>query len=734
MRYRFSIGGIGVGGTAGGIVGRIAGALFGLVFAGFGLLFIGFMGYFLFQDTAKESWAEVRCRIVSSEVVPASGAGGGFEAVVRFETTTGGRTITGTHQEHDESYTAALAVVERHRPGETIMARQNPANREEIVLRPAATNWGKLLILPFMLIPFVFVAVGAAIAWSSLRGERADESAARPISAKAEGPGTRRLGFIFGLVFGLMFAGIGVGATWVVLLHPALMIMQARSWNETTCTVELSRVVSSSDGDGSTTYRPEILYRYEIGGRTYRSSRVTFFGGSSSGRNGKEEVVRRYPVGREAVAFVNPSNPAESVLIRSATPMMFFGLLTLVFLVIGVAVLVATFRGLKKSKSGAASISSSLRAAPRHATSPGAGMANDESLTLKPAASPAAKVFGTLFFCLFWNGIVSVFVGQFITSWRRGPPEWFMGIFMIPFVLMGLFLFGWFLCQLLALANPRPTLQIAPGTPRTGGRFRIRWNFSGAVERMDRVRLFLVGRESATYTRGTTTSTDHSVFLRMPILDTADRAEMRAGETEVAAPSDAAPTFEAKKNKLEWFLAVQGDIARWPDVDDEFPVTLLAGDESAEVFHEGLADPELLEGSGFRLGLRGGRRSFRPGESIDGVAAWSLESAPRSAEVRLFWFTEGKGTTDVGVIRTETFSAMQPQDARPFRFDLPQGPLSFDGRLVSVKWAIEFVADSGRETVLHWDLVVSPTGRPLTLQAVTVDPKRKKSSFRFARS
>ncbi len=716
MRTRISIGGR--------VTGRVGGFLFGLVFAGFGLLFIGFMGYILFQDTAKDGWPEVRCRIVSSEVVPASGAGGGFDAVVRFETTTGGRTITGTHQEHDESYTDALAAAERHRPGETVMARQNPADSAEIVLRPTSTNWGKLLILPFMLIPLVFVVIGGSVAWSSLRGERRGDSPPRSISAKAEGPGTRKLAFVLGLVFGIMFTGIGAVATWFVLVRPSLQIMQARSWAETPCVVELSRVTSSSGGKGGRTYRPEILYRYEVGGRTHRSSRVSFFGGGSSGRDGKEEVVRRYPVGRPAVAFVNPSNPAESVLIRGASPMLFFGLLTLVFVVIGVAVIVATLRGMKKQSAG---VASNLRATTRIARSPDPDVANDATVTLKPATSPLAKVFGTLFFCLFWNGIVSVFVGQFIISWRKGHPEWFMGLFMIPFVLIGLGLAVWFFRELLALANPRPTLQVTPGTPLAGGNLRVRWSFSDTVARMQRVRVLLVGREAATYRRGTNTTTDHSDFLRLPILDTADRAEMRAGEVEVAVPPDAAPSFVAQNNKLEWFIAVEGEIARWPDVNDEFPVRLLAPPDAVSAFHEESPGPELVEAAGLKLGVRGGRRAFRPGETIEGVAAWSLDEAPRSIEARLFWFTEGKGTSDVAIVHTERFTAPQAQEARPFRFELPAAPWSVDGRLVSVKWALELVVGSDADKVARWDLVVSPTGRPLTLGEVPAVTARKKS-------
>lgn len=75
-------------------------------------------------------------------------------------------------------------------------------------------------------------------------------------------------------------------------------------------------------------------------------------------------------------------------------------------------------------------------------------------------------MFGTLFFCLFWNGIVSVFVLLAVSATLHllgvGLPEWFpapkmngseMGvgmtiflwIFLTPFIVIGLAMFGAFL-------------------------------------------------------------------------------------------------------------------------------------------------------------------------------------------------------------------------------------------------------------------------------------------------
>ena len=47
-----------------------------------------------------------------------------------------------------------------------------------------------------------------------------------------------------------------------------------------------------------------------------------------------------------------------------------------------------------------------------------------------------------------------------------------------------------------------------------------------------------------------------------------------------------------------------------------------------------------------RLGLRENQTAFVPGETIAGAADWACERPPKSAELRLCWVTQGKGTED----------------------------------------------------------------------------------------
>jgi hypothetical protein len=120
------------------------------------------------------------------------------------------------------------------------------------------------------------------------------------------------------------------------------------------------------------------------------------------------------------------------------------------------------------------------------------------------------------------------------------------------------------------------------------------------------------------------------------------------------------------------------------------------------------------------LELPDGRTSLRPGEQIAGMARWDLRQAPESLEVRLFWYTEGKGTRDTGLATAMEIQNPGPSGEEPFSFEVPQGPFSFSGRLVSLCWAVELVSERPDQAE-RLDLVVSPTGEEIRLGTAEAD-------------
>ena len=112
--------------------------------------------------------------------------------------------------------------------------------------------------------------------------------------------------------------------------------------------------------------------------------------------------------------------------------------------------------------------------------------------------------------------------------------------------------------------------------------------------------------------------------------------------------------------------------------------------------------------SELEIKTRDDRTVFLPGEKLAGQVMWRLESPPGTAELRLFWRTEGKGTKDVNIVDKITFDNPRQQGVRDFQFQLPDGPYSFSGRLISLVWALELVLGTtwGTERL---EIIVSPT-------------------------
>ena len=110
------------------------------------------------------------------------------------------------------------------------------------------------------------------------------------------------------------------------------------------------------------------------------------------------------------------------------------------------------------------------------------------------------------------------------------------------------------------------------------------------------------------------------------------------------------------------------------------------------------------------------RTSFLPGERVSGFVEWRLDEEPRSVELRLLWYTAGKGDQDVGVVAVVPFEGPGLGDRRSFEVRLPLEPHSFSGTLITLSWAIEVVIEPGSRAE-RLDLVVSPTGAEIHLSA-----------------
>lgn len=300
-----------------------------------------------------------------------------------------------------------------------------------------------------LLLPLVFAAVGLGglyFTWRYGEGTTSDR-VKQSISQEA----TRRFSSRGCLIpFFLLFVAVGLGLGYFLLYRPLARLVVARSWTALACVVE-SSTVRSHEGDDSTTYSVDIVYRYEVGGRTYRGNRYDFLGGSSSGYVGEAAGRRRAPGGSDSDLLRRSAGSGlvgatarleRQVPARASRP----------------AVLCRrALRPVVEPRPGAppGGAAEPLRAALKGAGRrrrflPGAAQRRPVRWSARSAPSSAA---------FFWNGITSVFVVQVVAGWRSGHGDVMLTLLTTPFVLIGLALLVAVPHQILAATNPRPRLR-----------------------------------------------------------------------------------------------------------------------------------------------------------------------------------------------------------------------------------------------------------------------------------
>jgi hypothetical protein len=109
-----------------------------------------------------------------------------------------------------------------------------------------------------------------------------------------------------------------------------------------------------------------------------------------------------------------------------------------------------------------------------------------------------------------------------------------------------------------------------------------------------------------------------------------------------------------------------------------------------------------------------GGAAFAPGHTLRGTLQWMGDAAPEALELRLLWYTEGRGDQDVGVARTLRIETPSAVGSSSFELEVPSGPYSCSGRLVSIRWALEAVTKPGKQTA-RAELVLAPGAREVEL-------------------
>jgi hypothetical protein len=534
-------------GSSRSVVGRIFLSLFFLVFFGMGLLFTAFIVRQTYIDARTYGWPKAECVILESRVHD-NGGNSPYEFQVHYQYEWKGNAHSShrfkTQSRSFSDYSTAQRLVEKFQNDTKAVCYVDPRNPGQAILERSSLWLGLLIFLPL-----IFVAVGGGGIYAVWKPASAPGGPA-PISLKPKALRTRKPAVAVSSLFIL----VGLLVFYAIFIRPMVKIMDARHWLAVPCTVVSSRVQSHSSDDG-TTYSVDILYKYEIDGREYKANRYHFLGGSSSGYRGKARIVREHPPGSKMTCYVNPKDPTDAVLQRGFSGTMWFGLLPLLFVLAGGAALAGALRSGKPTN----------KRAPDATASPA---------VLKARYSPGMKFIARLFITIFWNGIVSVFIWVDIEMWmgRESGPKWFLTIFLIPFVLVGI----GFICMTIhafwGLFSPRAQLRIESDTVALGDSVEVHWQFSGRVEKIREFRLLLEGREERDEGTGKNCRTNTDVFYTSDIIHLTKPESVQSGSALCTVPADKMSSDSEGDRRVVWVIRLKASIDRGTDLNDEYPL------------------------------------------------------------------------------------------------------------------------------------------------------------------
>lgn len=347
--------------------------------------------------------------------------------------------------------------------------------------------------------------------------------------------------------------------------------------------------------------RPDVKIAYQVHDRAYEIWTYDIAGlhnmpaAYSSDREAQQAKLDRFVVGKTYDCWYDPLDPKTAVLVRGYDWLAWVMLLLPVGMIaaggsgLGIvwfnwgtsterrAVLAQKAANLEIFETGRAS-DESYPTVPRDADlTNSAGVRLRYRLPIEQ--SQTWLIFATGAVAVVVNGLVAVFATMAARSHLAGKPDWFMTLFVVPWVLVGVATIVYFLRQVLIATGVGQTVIEVSEHPLVPGRACQAYVAQTGRLSINRFELQLVCEEWATYRQGTNTRTTTKPVRQMCLL-ASENFEIRRGkpyeeQMELIVPVDVMHSFASGHNAVRWKFVVLGDVKGWPNYRREYPVIVL---------------------------------------------------------------------------------------------------------------------------------------------------------------
>ena len=164
--------------------------------------------------------------------------------------------------------------------------------------------------------------------------------------------------------------------------------------------------------------------------------------------------------------------------------------------------------------------------------------------------------------CLVWNFLVLMFLSVAIGCILDGQPDWGLVLFVVPFLIVGFVLIGYFLYKIQDLTAVGPTLLEISDMPLVPGQTANVLLIQTGVHQFKSLTVKLVCEEEVVFSYGTDIRVESATIYSQEILSCYDFAIVSEENWErtlsISIPEFAMHSFEAPHNRVRWRLVVEG--------------------------------------------------------------------------------------------------------------------------------------------------------------------------------
>jgi hypothetical protein len=306
---------------------------------------------------------------------------------------------------------------------------------------------------------------------------------------------------------------------------------------------------------------------------------------------------------------------------------------------------------------------------------------------LKPTLFSDAFVIGVLWgFCA--AVAVTIILANLLTRWLLGEGS---GAVTALFAVLGLLVIvpgTVIVVRRFARRQSRLQIELTEHPLPAGGSYRLAVRHPDGEE-LRRLALELVCEEGSSQGKNST----RAIAFRqaIPLDEPSVPGDVRHGRLDI--PASAPSSLKTQHHEITWQL-VTGR-GRWLSWKLRCPLTVTPAQKADGPAPLLPTRPPRLEEGPVALWLDAEMPVFWPGDALTGgFTIRSAEQGPlRTAELSVLWYTAPPGEQEMGVAHYDEHTAVDGDDlplygTRQFQARLPDGPSSYDGKAVIIRWVV----------------------------------------------